>query len=148
MGKNDFGLYIDENISKGLAEHLKEDHNLNIKCAKSLGKSGHADSRVLQEANKLNRLLLTNDEDFIKDHHKFPFKNLVGIIKINESKEFDACQDIDVLCSHRSLKEIYGKKIIISKNRIKLLSQNKEGSIKEEDIKEGECPCKLNLDKK
>ncbi|MBU0467032.1 MAG: hypothetical protein KKF39_05185, partial [Nanoarchaeota archaeon] len=63
----------------------------------------------------------------------------------NENKEFDACQDIDVLCSHRSLKEIYGKKITISGEKIKLLSKNKDGNIKEEDVKAGECPCKLIL---
>jgi len=143
MGKNSFGLYADENISNGFIEHLKDDHHLNIKCAKLLGKSGHADPRVLQEANRLKRFLLTNDDDFIRDHHKFPFKDLFGIIKINENKEFDACQNIDVLCSHRSLKEIHGKKIILSEDKIKLLSQNKDGSIKEELIKSGECPCKL-----
>ena len=143
MGKNSFSLYADENISREFIEHLRNDHHLNVRYAKSLGKSGYADPGVLREANKLKSFLLTNDDEFIRNHHKFPFKDLFGIIKINENQKFDACQDIDILCSHRSLKEIYGKKIIISENRIKILSQNRDGSIKEEYIKAGECPHKL-----
>ena len=143
MGKTSFSLYADENISKEFVEHLRDHHHLNVRCAESLGRKGHADPRVLREANKLKSFLLTNDDDFVKDHHKFPFKDLFGIIKINENKEFDACRDIDMLCAHRSLKEIYGKKIIVSESRIKILSQSKDGSIREEYIKTGECPCKL-----
>jgi len=148
MGKSNFSLYADENITKKFIEHLRNDHHLNVRCAKSLGKIGHADPRVLREANKQKSFLLTNDDDFIKNHHKFPFKDLFGIIKINENKGFDACQDIDVFCSHRSLKEIHGKKFIISEREIRILSKNKDGSIKEEEsIKIGECFCKLTPNK-
>lgn len=144
MNKNEFKLYADENISKELVDHLREDHHLNIHWVKGENQKGVDDSLILQKANDLKSFLLTNDDRFVRDHHKFPFKNLIGIIKINEKENPYSCLIIKNLCSHRSLKTIYGKKFIISKDKIRVLSQEKDGTIIEQLLIKNDCPCNLS----
>ena len=76
MRKKDFKLYADECIGQDFVDHLRGEHNLNVKVIEErlLGKS---DEKILKSANEKRRFLLThNSKDFFVNDKLCPFKDL------------------------------------------------------------------------
>ena len=69
---------VDENID-GLTTEILHELKWNVKGVKELGLSGHSDEDVLAEVWCNNRMLITNDRDFL-DNDRFPEHRNPGII--------------------------------------------------------------------
>lgn len=145
MNKGEFSLYADEHISEEFIHHLNDVHHLKAHITEDKGK-GRDDRFQFDMAIKKRSFLITKDVGKDKgflNHQKFPFNRIRGILIIRGKDEYDFCDDIIMLASHRSLNNILHKKFVLSKEKIIVLSQNKDGSIKREVIGVNECPCDL-----
>ena len=69
---------LDENIPEYINDYLKR-YKCNIKTIREIGAKGAADDIVRQIAKKQERVLLTEDRDFINSR-KFPLKSSPGLI--------------------------------------------------------------------
>jgi len=107
---------VDENLEGQTIELLRAQH-WNVKSVCELGLSGHEDEEVLAAAWREDRILLTNDRDFL-DNICFPEHSNPGIIVLPDAKfestEFAKALRI-VLEIFAPLREAYRKsKIVVS----------------------------------
>lgn len=74
-------LYADVNVPKQMIEDIREE-SIPIITAVEDGFSSHSDNTIVSRARKLERVLLTFDNDFWNDN-KFPLQKIPGIILID-----------------------------------------------------------------
>lgn len=117
-------LYIDENIEEEITEALKT-LGWNIKTYKDFSLAGHPDENHFAKAKQLNRILITQDDDYW-DNRRFPIDKHPGVIILQYQNTKTVVQGIrfiaDVIVPfaeiwHSSKVKIKGEQVIVfSKN--------------------------------
>ena len=101
MRLKDFKLYADECVAQDFIDHLREEHNFNVKSVIEDGLKGKLDDIIVQRANKMRRFLLTYDKkDFFTNDKLAPFKGLTGIICLTFHKSEYPCGHLQRLYGH------------------------------------------------
>ena len=144
MRLKDFKLYADECVGQDFIDHLREEHNFNVKSAIEEGLKGKSDEIVLKRANKLRRFLLTyNKKDFFINDKLAPFKDLTGIICLKSHRT--PCIHLQRLSWHDK-KTLIGKKFFVTYDDISVRYKDENGKMVNENIDVGEdcLLCKID----
>ncbi len=140
MGKSRCRIYADEDVPLEFIEHLRDKHNLNVRSAVEINLNGKEDKFQFEKAKSLKSFLLTKDKGFL-DNIKYPFFKMVGIIIIVTEDNYYICNEIEKLALHH--KEIYGKKIKLSRSEMIVFSKDIKNKEIKETLSQNECPCLL-----
>lgn len=148
MRKKDFKLYADECIEKHLVDHLREEHNFNVKSVIEDGLRGRPDHVILKRANELRRFLLTyNDKHFFSNDKLCPFNGLFGIICLNFHKTDYPCHHLFWLSKHDK-QSLRGKKYLLSYDDISIRYKGEDGKVVKEILHAEDCLlCTLDEEK-
>ena len=144
MRLKDFKLYADECIEQYYIDHLREEHNFNVKSAIEEGLKGKSDEIVLKRANKLRRFLLTyNKKDFFTNDKLAPFRDLTGIICLKSHRT--PCKHLQRLSWHDK-QTLIGKKFFVTYDDISVRYKGENGKIVNEniDVEEDCLLCKID----
>lgn len=76
----------DENIHLSIIEWMRNE-GMNVWTAEELGLKGRDDNAVFKLARRLDRMILTSDEDFWDDS-KFPIDICPGIVVISQDVSY------------------------------------------------------------
>ena len=146
MRLKDFKLYADECVGQDFIEHLREEHNFNVKSVIEEGFKGKPDKIILKRANKMRRFLLTYDKkDFFTNDKLAPFKDLTGIICLKFHKFEYPCIHLQRLSGHDK-QTLIGKKFFVTYDDISIRYKGENGKIINENIDVGEdcLLCKID----
>lgn len=80
---NKIRFYLDENIAPTVAEQLRQ-HDIDIITVRDLGQLGDSDVNHLHRASDMNRVLCTQDTDFLRLATEW--MNHAGIMFISHRK--------------------------------------------------------------
>jgi predicted nuclease of predicted toxin-antitoxin system len=132
-------FFIDESLGIGTTEFLKE-LGWNVKDVSEVGLLGHSDEDVMAYAFREKRIVLSHDNDFLKDR-RFPFHRNAGVVILpggdgDERALVFALLDLITLVGPYS--DIYrGSKMEISADRCFTVRSISEGKIKTSRYKFG-----------
>jgi len=145
MRKKDFKLYADECIEQQFVDHLREDHNLNVKSVIEEGLKGKPDELILKRANETRRFLLTYDKkDFFTNDNSYPFKGLCGIISLVFHKTDYPCYHLLWLSKHDK-QSLRGKKFLVSYENVSIRYKGEDDKVVKEILDIDDCLlCKLD----
>jgi len=145
MRKKDFKLYADECIEQDFVDHLREEHNLDVKSASEENLQGKPDKTILKRANDTRRFLLTyNKKHFFTNDKLIPFKDLFGIISLKFPKKEYPCYHLLWLAIHDK-QSLIGKKFLVSYEHVSVRYKGEDGKVIKEILVGGKncLLCKL-----
>lgn len=145
MRRKEFKLYADECVGQDLVDHLRVEHNFDIKSASEEGFKGKPDELILRHANETQRFLLTyNTKDFFANDRLFPFKGLFGIISLKFNKTEYPCHHLLLLSSHDK-SSLTGKKYLVSYDSVSVRYEDEAGKKGKETLNVKDCLlCRLD----
>ena len=74
-------LYMDENVHRGITDGLRI-RNVDVLTVQEDGRTGYPDPLILDRATELERVLFSQDEDFLAEANRRQYKkiNFTGVI--------------------------------------------------------------------
>jgi len=145
MRKKRFKLYADECIEQDFVNHLREEHNFDVKSASEENLQGKPDKIILKRANETQRFLLTyNKKHFFANDRLFPFKDLYGIISLKFHKTECPYHHLLRLAAHDK-KSLIGRKFLVSYDHISIRYKGEDGKVTTKILDIDNCLlCKLD----
>ncbi|MEM9538268.1 MAG: DUF5615 family PIN-like protein [Cyanobacteria bacterium P01_E01_bin.42] len=93
-------FYIDENVHRGITDGLRM-REVDVLTVQEDGYAGYADPSILDRATELNRILFSQDDDFLMEAHrrqeeKIDFTGVIYAHKLRVSVG-DCIRDLEII---------------------------------------------------